>query len=117
MAVVASPSTSSPVAFAAQDVVAVAAGHASTGSRPPAPIANENSGACAAAPTAGRSTCGPISLRWAYGNVLPRLVGEREVRRPRDREAAALGAEHDVLEPEPAAVGGAQVARCRTTTR
>ena len=39
-----------------------------------------------------------------------RLVGQREVRRPRDREAAALGAEDDELEAEPAAVVVAQVA-------
>ena len=46
-----------------------------------------------------------------------RLVGQREVRRPRHREAATLGAEDDVLEAPSATVVVAEVSRCSTTTR
>ena len=45
------------------------------------------------------------------------LVGDREVRCPRGREGAALGAEDDVLEPEPAARPPCAGGPCRTTTR
>ena len=45
------------------------------------------------------------------------LVGHGDVRRPRDRQPAALGAEHDVLEPEPAAVLARAGGPCSTTTR